>query len=343
MLKFLSTSAVVSLMPLMLQAAELRIVTDLPPVHALVSLVAGERAEPVLLMDEAGDGHNFALRPSQASALARADLVIWTGPDMAPWMARALEGGGQPALPLLQAPGTRLRAWAEADGGHGHDHDHDHDHEDQDHGDHDHAGHDHDAHGHEGHDHEVRDHDNHHDHEGHDHAHGANDPHAWLEPANALYWLTLIARHLSEADPGHAGDYEANAKAAAASLRALDGELRDLLAPVKDRPFVLGHDAYGYFTEHYGLHAAGTVAGGDAAGPGAQHLSALRARLSAEKVVCAFPEVGQSERLLDTVLEGSSVKKGAALDPSGSSLPKGPGLYAALMRDLAVKISDCLK
>jgi len=340
MLKFLCTSAVISLMPLALQAAELRIVTDLPPVHALVSLVAGEEAAPVLIMDEPGDGHNFALRPSQASALARADLVIWTGPDMAPWMARALEGGQQVSLPLLQAPGTRLRGWESGGAGHDHAHD-DHDHEAHDH--HDHAGHDQDDGNHAQHDHDHH-HDHDHDHGGHDgHDHGATDPHAWLEPANALYWLDLIAARLAEAEPEKAAIYQANATEAAASLRALDRELRDLLTPVKDRPFVLGHDAYGYFTGHYGLRSAGTVAGGDAAGPGAQHLSALRGRLAEEEVVCAFPEVGQSERLLDTVLEGSAVKKGAALDPSGSSLPKGPGLYAALMRELATRISDCLK
>ncbi|RRH78499.1 zinc ABC transporter substrate-binding protein [Falsigemmobacter faecalis] len=310
MLKFVRTSAVACLMPLALQAAELRLVTDLPPVHSLVSLVAGDRAVPVLMMDQPGDGHTFALRPSQASALARADLVIWTGPEMAPWMARALEGGKKASLPLLQAPGTRLRAWGDGE---------------------------HEPHDHEGHAHDE------HDHEGHDHAHGDTDPHAWLEPANALYWLDLIARRLAEADPENAAHYRANAKEAAATLRGLDAELRALLEPVKDRAFVLGHDAYGYFTGHYGLHTAGTVAAGDAAGPGAQHLSALRMQLAGEEVVCAFPEVGQSERLLDTVLEGSAVQKGAALDPAGSTLEKGPGLYAALMRDLAQKISDCLK
>ena len=44
-------------------------------------------------------------------------------------------------------------------------------------------------------------------------------------------------------------------------------------APVKDRPFIAFHDAYGYFTAHYGLTMAGTVSAGDAAAPGARHLA----------------------------------------------------------------------
>lgn len=308
MLKVLSTCAVLCLMPATAALAAPKIVTDLPPVHALVALVAGDLTTPVLLMDEPGDGHGFALRPSQAAALGRADLAIWTGAAMSPWMDRALQGAGAEGLALLDAPGTRLRAWE--DSGEAHDHDH-----------HDHA-HDH------GHD--------------HDHHHGETDPHAWLEPANAIYWLDLIARRLGEQDPENAEVYLANAKAAAAEISALDAELRAKLAPLAGRSFVLGHDAYGYFTSHYGLSVAGTVAAGDAAGPGAAHLSALRQSLKDEGVVCAFPEVGQSPRLLETVLEGSGVKTGAALDPAGSGLEKGPRLYAALMRDLAGKISDCL-
>lgn len=320
MLKILSTCALACVMPVTAASAAPVVVTDLPPVHALAALVAGDLTEPVLLMDEPGDGHGFALRPSQAAALGRADLAIWTGAAMSPWMDRALQGAGVEGLALLDAPGTRLRAWEER--GHedeGHDHDHGHDHDD--HHDHDH-GHDH------GHD--------------HDHDHGETDPHAWLEPANAIYWLDLIARRLGAQDPENAEIYLTNAKAAAAEISALDAELRGKLAPLAGRSFVLGHDAYGYFTSHYGLSVAGTVAAGDAGGPGAAHLSALRQSLKDRGVVCAFPEVGQSPRLLETVLDGSGVKTGAALDPAGSGLEKGPGLYKTLLRDLAGKISDCL-
>lgn len=303
-----------------------RVVTDIPPVHALVSQVMGDLGTPDLLLDKGANPHNFSLRPSQAAGLQKADLVVWVGPGMTPWLNRALDGiGGQAhRLGLLAAPGTLQRNYggAEAHDDHaGHDHADDKD-------DHDHAGHDHD-------------HD--HDHAGHDHAHSGLDPHAWLDPANALVWLDVIAAELSELDPANAASYAANAAAARDKITALDAALTADLSEVKDKPFVVFHDAYGYFASHYGLTVAGSVSLGDAAAPGAAHVQETREQLTSGKVVCAFPEAQHDPRLLTTLLDGTSVKLGGTLDPSGSSLEPGPQLYETLLRGMADTLRDCLK
>jgi zinc transport system substrate-binding protein len=100
-------------------AAPPRVVTDIAPVHALAAQVMGDLGAPVLLIDRGGDPHSFQLRPSQARALAEADLLFWIGPELTPWLMRALEGIGidGDAVALLQAEGTRVRAFDE---GHGH-------------------------------------------------------------------------------------------------------------------------------------------------------------------------------------------------------------------------------
>lgn len=89
-----------------------QVVTDTPVVQSLVITVMGDLAEPMLLLDRGADAHDFQLRPSQVRALAGADLVIWIGPEMTPWLDRALQAGhdGQ-VIPLLATPGTRLRAY----------------------------------------------------------------------------------------------------------------------------------------------------------------------------------------------------------------------------------------
>lgn len=89
-----------------------QVVTDTPVVQSLVTTVMGDLAAPMLLLDRGADAHDFQLRPSQARALAGADLVIWIGPEMTPWLDRALQArhGGQ-VIPLLATPGTRLRAY----------------------------------------------------------------------------------------------------------------------------------------------------------------------------------------------------------------------------------------
>ncbi|WP_333814552.1 zinc ABC transporter substrate-binding protein [Tabrizicola sp.] len=282
------------------------VVTDIPPVQALVAQVMGDLGQPQQLLAKGADEHDFQLRPSQAGAVAKAGLVVWIGPELTPWLESAMgtRPEGAASLALLDAKGTKLRSYAEGEGGQ--------DHEEADH-DHEEAGHD----------------------------HGSEDPHAWLDPGNAQAWLGLIAAELSRLDSENAGTYQANAAAAAEGIAALDVELEALLAPAKGKPLVTFHDAYGYFGAHFGLDFAGSVSLGDASTPGAARLAKLRAEIVAGHVVCLFPEIQHDPALVEQLVEGTGAKIGGALDPVGSSLEPGPGAYAALLTGLAQTIADC--
>lgn len=277
------------------------VVTDIPPVHALVAQVMGDLGAPELLLAKGADEHDFQLKPSQASAVADSDLVVWIGPELTPWLdsAMASRPEGAAALALLDAEGTARRGYgaAEPQGA--------------------------EESGHDGDD------------------HGAEDPHAWLDPDNATVWLGLIAAELARLDPENAVTYETNAAAAVDGIAALDAELAALLAPVRDKSLVTFHEAFGYFGDHYGLKLAGSVALGDASSPGAARLAGLRAELEAGGVVCLFPEVQHDPALVEQLAEGTGVRVGGALDPVGSSLEAGPGAYAALLGGIARTIADC--
>lgn len=315
-----------------------RVVTDIPPVHALVSQVMGDLGTPDLLLEPGASEHDFQLRPSQAAGLADAELVVWIGPELTPWLDRALEGLGEDSarLGLLAVPGTYLQDFS-ADGAHGTE-PHDHGHEsaaEAEHGEHAEDSHaaeaGHDDHAEEGHDAEAG-------HDGHDHA--GVDPHAWLDPNNARLWLTAIAEELSRLDPANAATYTANATTAAEAITALDADLAQRLAPVKDRSFIVFHDAYGYFAAHYGVQIAGSIALGDATAPGAARLEALGTR--ATSVACVFPESQHDKRLAEQLASESGARLGAPLDPNGSTLTMGPGLYAALMTGLVDNLTGCV-
>ena len=417
------------------------IVTDMPVVHSLVAKVMGERGTPELLLDRGADPHSFQLRPTQARALEQADTLFWIGPEMSPWLQRAIDGVGVAGdvVTLIDAPGLHLMEYAfghshdhdhdhghdhddhdhshdddlehghddhghsdDDDHGHGHDdhghshdddhehghddhgHSHDDDHEhghddhghshDEDHGhghdDHGHShdddhGHGHDDHGHShdddhghghddhghGHDDHGHGHDDHghahdedhgHGHDDHGHSHDGLDPHTWMNTGNAKVWVDAIAAHLSEIDPDHADTYAANAEAARAEIAALAEEVAEILAPVGAAPLVMFHDAYGYLADQFGVNIAGTIALGDAAAPGAQRLSELRAQLAEAGATCVFPEVNHSSRYVDVVVEGTDVRVGAELDPAGVLLDPGADLYATLMRQMAQSIADCV-
>jgi zinc transport system substrate-binding protein len=308
-----------------------QVVTDIPPVQSLVAMVMGDLGAPEVLLPQGGDPHSYQLRPSQARDLADAGLVVWIGPELTPWLDRALTnvaGTGTTRLGLLATPGTILRDFAEdspeaaemaeehaaehdAAGGEAHDHDHDHDPE-----------------------HPAA--------EGDTHAHGFRDPHAWLDPTNAELWLGQIAETLGQIDPEHAALYAQNAMEASARLAALDTQLQGELAPIGQRPFLVSHDAYRYFIAHYGLTQAGTISLGDAAAPGAARLASLRADLQAAKAICAFPEANHDPKQLEQLIEGTAVRQGAAIDPAGSHLAPGADLYERLLKDMTSALTGCL-
>ena len=307
-----------------------RVVTDIPATGSLVAQVMGDLGQPHVLLPAGGNAHAYQMRPSDAQALQSADLLVWVGPELTPWLDRAAQSlaAGQ-RLGLLALDGTYRQDFG-ATGAHDHG-DHDHDHED-------HEDHDHDAAAaapaeanHDDHDHE----------DGHDH--DGVDPHAWLDPANGAVWLAAIANSLGELDPEHAADYAANAKAAADALAALDARLAGRLAPLAGQRFVVFHDAYGYFTGHYGLEPAVPVSLGDASTPSAARLAAIRAEIAGADIACAFPETAHDPALIASVTEGSAVRTGRALDPSGSGHEPGPGLYAAILEDMGAALADCLE
>jgi zinc transport system substrate-binding protein len=93
------------------RAAGLTVIADTPVVHALAAQVMDGVGTPELLVTGGADPHHMTLRPSEAARLAKADLILWVGPDLTPWLAEALAAlaPDTPAPPLLQAPGVTVR------------------------------------------------------------------------------------------------------------------------------------------------------------------------------------------------------------------------------------------
>jgi zinc transport system substrate-binding protein len=116
-------------------------------------------------------------------------------------------------------------------------HDDAHERADADHGEAAHA---------EEHEHEGEHADSHHDAD-EDHAHGEIDMHIWLDPSNAKVLVPAIATALSDADPGNASTYQANAARLGQRLDEINRYLQRRLALIADRPYVVFHDAYQYF------------------------------------------------------------------------------------------------
>lgn len=335
---------------------DLNIVATIRPVHSLLSLVAGDRLEPALLMDRGGSAHHFSLRPSQAALLQDADLVVRIGPGLEGGLDHALESIARDGH-VMQLDGieglTRLplrrNAFFAA---------HDHDHGDHDHDEHEEHGHD----DHEDDDHKDHDHDDHHDehHEEHDDHHEDHadmdalpvDPHLWLDPDNAIAMMSAMAAKLGELDPAGAALYRANADQAGRALQDQASKLAGSLASVRTKPFILFHDSTQYFEQHFGLKAAAALALTPEQRPGAKRIQEIRDIIKQTGTRCLFLEPGMSPDDVAPLVEGiyTDATTGSSsggitlqpLDPAGSSLEPGPGLYSAILQDFAESFGKCL-
>jgi len=348
--------------------AEPRVVTTIKPIHSLVSGVMEGVATPDILIDGAASPHGFALKPSQATQLQDADLVFWVGEGLETALAKALTSvaGNAEVIELMEAPGLTLLPYRTSGGFGAHDHD-DHgdgkedpqdDHDDDDHDEHADDKHDEDhddnAHGHDDHDEDHDDHgDEHEEHDDHaeghddhaaghdDHDHDGTDAHIWLDPNNALAMIDVIAAELAENDAENADAYAANADAMKKRITELTAEIDKELASVRGRPFVVFHDAYHYFEDRFSVQAAGAITLNPETPAGADRISEVRETIKDLEVVCVFSEPQFTPKLVDVVLEGSNAKT-AVLDPLGTGLENGPGLYEALLRKTADSMTDCL-
>lgn len=82
---------------------------------------------------------------------------------------------------------------------------------------------------------------------------GERDPHMWLSPRRVKEIVRITADELSNLDPAHRDIYARNAAAYAAQLDQLDQEIKNSLANMDDRTFIVYHPAFGYFAADYGL------------------------------------------------------------------------------------------
>ena len=319
------------------------VVVSIKPIHSLVASVMKGVAEPQLVLKGAGSPHTYQMKPADAEVLQKADIVFWVGPELEKFLEKPIESlsSGARVVELEDAPGLLKLPMREGGAFEAHDHgDEDHDHAAE--------GHSHEEGGDEGHAHEGHDHANeghaneghtHEDHAGHDH--GEHDAHIWLNTGNAKALGRAIAATLSEADPANAPRYAANLAALEGELDALAAELKATVAPVKDKPIVVFHDAYQYFEKEFGIRVAGSITVSPETLPGAARISEIHEKLKGLGASCVFAEPQFEPKLVNVVMEGTAAKSGT-LDPEAATLDEGPDLYFRLMRGIAGSIKDCL-
>jgi zinc transport system substrate-binding protein len=287
-------------------AAELKVVVTIKPLHALVAQVMTSAGSPELLVGGASSAHTYALKPSDAAKLSRADIFFRMSESMEPFTAKVARSLPKTVQVVTLQETKGLKLLPRRTGATFEDHDHGHDHA-----------------------------------EGHNHSHDVTDGHAWLDPGNAKMMVDRIAQALSAKEPTSATVFRSNADALKGKLDDLAAELARELKPLADKPYIVFHDALQYFERRYRLRVVGSISVSPEVPPSAKRLSALRKKITSLGAVCVFAEPQFDTRLVNNLVEGTRART-STIDPEGGKIEPGPDLYFTLLRNLAQDLKSCL-
>lgn len=282
------------------------VVASIKPIHSLVAAIMDGVGKPDLIVEGAASPHTYSLKPSNARALEAAKVIFWVGPGMEAFLKKPLSALGSNAViaELDKAPGIKKLKFREGGAFEADD-------------------------------------------DGDEPASDAGNPaqqfdtHLWLDPMNAKAMAAEITTTLVAADPANALTYQGNQTALNDKLDALDREIVTALSPVKEKPFVVFHDAYQYFERRYGVRVAGSITVSPETIPGAARVAEIHDKVANLGATCVFAEPQFEPKLIDVVIEGTSAKS-AVLDPEAATLKEGPELYFELMHGLVNSLKNCL-
>jgi len=256
--------------------------------------------EVEVLMPLGADPHEYQPSSAQLAAIAQSGFVVANGLQFEESLVEPLEE--------LESEGGTVFRMAEVVtplpfGGHGDETPED---EHDEHGEEEHGEHgeeEHDEHGEEEHDEHG---DEHGEEEHHEHAHGAFDPHFWLDMGRVAEATTALGVALGDQ---YGGEFVGCATEVANTIRGAETEMIEVLSAIPDekRILVTDHDAFGYFAERYDFEIAGVVipSGSTLAEPSSQDLALLVQEIENRGLEVMFGNFHAPSGLLDAVAEES--------------------------------------
>ena len=102
---------------------KLKVMASLFPLQEFASAVGGDRVQATLLLPPGAEAHTWEPRPSDVAKIAQADIFIYIGPSMEPWVDKVLQAAkgkrllvvevsrGIPLLKAEQGEEGRIRSW----------------------------------------------------------------------------------------------------------------------------------------------------------------------------------------------------------------------------------------
>ena len=292
------------------------VISTIQPINSLVSAVIGNTGKTISIIPAEQSPHDFKLKPSDVKVLQNSNIIFYVSNHLESSVTKVFKNLPKniKLINLMEESGINHLAIRDNAAWERHDH-HGDDHDD------------HDKHG--------KKHDDHDDHEKED------DVHIWLSPDNAIKIVQKVNKVLSLYFPENSKIYNDNTTKFIDKIRNLKMELIKELSPIKNKPYIVFHDAYQYFEKTFELNAVGSVAleGDIASSP--KQISFIKDKIIKSKASCVFQEPQFDSKLVKIVVEGTNAKIGT-LDPLGVNITGNKDFYLQLLTNMAKSLKECL-
>ncbi|MCW8111508.1 metal ABC transporter substrate-binding protein [Yersinia intermedia] len=152
------------------------------------------------------------------------------------------------------------------------------------------------------------------------------DPHAWNSMANGIKYANNVMNALIVADPEDADYFRKRGGEYIQQLEKLDAYAKAQFAaiPLDKRKVLTSHDAFGYFSQEYGVSFLSPVGFSTEAEASASDVAALIKQIKQEKIKTYFIENQTDPRLVKQIATASGAKAGGELYPEALSPAGGP-------------------
>jgi len=269
-------------------ASAINVTVSIPPLAGMIAPLLSNDDQIEVLLKPGASPHGFQLKPSNLKILEQSDLVLWVGSPIDHWMAKPLENIKTPVISMLSLPEVEQLPIRQGGLWERKNHDHD-EHE-----------------GHAGHDGEERE------------SADMNqmDAHIWLSFNNAQSLIKAVSNKLQKLKPLQAKEIQQKTDAWLLELASVDLQIQSQLAPVKDVPFMVLHDAFQYFTHRYNLNGVGSIQLNPSISPSLKRVAVLRNKIKQGSVRCVFKEPQFPAKRVLSVTKNLPVKVGS-IDPIG--------------------------
>lgn len=157
-----------------------------------------------------------------------------------------------------------------------------------------------------------------------------------MDPTLARRYVERVRDVLAARDPGHAADYEKNARAYVERLALLDRWIAERVSsiPPQKRKLVTTHDAFRYFGGRYGLQVVGTIWSiSTEREPSAAEIHRLIDAVRSQAVPAVFVETTINPKIMEQVARDAGVEVGRPLYGDSVGAPgNGAETYLGMMR-----------